>query len=38
MDESGQEPHISDIAKAMDVKEEDVAFGVGCNSGSNIAF
>ena len=26
MDESGQEPHISDIAKAMDVKEEDVAF------------
>lgn len=28
MDESGQEPHISDIAKAMDVKEEDVAFAL----------
>ena len=28
MDESGQEPHISDIAKAMDVKEEEVAFAL----------
>ena len=28
MDESGQEPHICDIAKAMDVKEEDVAFAL----------
>ena len=28
MDESGQEPHISDIAKAMDIKEEEVAFAL----------
>jgi RNA polymerase sporulation-specific sigma factor len=28
MDESGQEPHICDIAKAMDIKEEDVAFAL----------
>ena len=28
MDESGQEPHICDIAKAMDIKEEEVAFAL----------
>ena len=28
MDESGQEPHISDIAKALDIKEEEVAFAL----------
>jgi len=28
MDETGQEPHISDIAKAMGIKEEDIAFAL----------
>ena len=28
MDETGQEPHISDVAKAMGLKEEDVAFAL----------
>ena len=28
MDETGQEPHISDVAKAMGIKEEDVAFAL----------
>ncbi|MBR5292858.1 MAG: RNA polymerase sporulation sigma factor SigG [Clostridia bacterium] len=28
MDETGQEPHISDIAKAMGLKEEDIAFAL----------
>ena len=27
-DETGQEPHISDVAKAMGIKEEDVAFAL----------
>lgn len=28
MDETGQEPHISDVAKAMGIKEEDIAFAL----------
>lgn len=28
MDETGQEPHISDIANAMGIKEEDIAFAL----------
>ena len=28
MDETGKEPHISDVAKAMGIKEEDVAFAL----------